>query len=365
LANSRPKPWPYMEKGYNNFHCFIDKTMKRFDENTKVVLVEGLPAVGKSAFAQELADELEMKYFPMSTLDSMYINAYGFDLRKLDDKIPARTRSFDEMRFLREPAHEQSILFQIHKLQFKMHQYFDAMAHLFNTGQGVVLDRSLYSDFIFAEAMYKCGYLNKDGWKAYYKFYDSCVKVAIKPHLVIYLDVPIPTVMDNIKKRNIPNESKTVNEKFLETLEESYKLKFLRDIETHSELLVYDWTEPGDTEVIVEDIERIDFDVHDEDIHNPKMMDWRFRKEWDAVEKRWEFTDQKINLITPCFMHSVLHIPALVADGNEMNEYYRVVDETPGLKFDYGFNPSMGDPYLWKLTRKIKFPASGTHTSFS
>lgn len=36
-----------------------------------------------------------------------------------------------------------------------------------------------------------------------------------------------------------------------------YKQKYLRDITTHAELLVYDWSNGGETEVIVEDIERI------------------------------------------------------------------------------------------------------------
>ena len=39
----------------------------------------------------------------------------------------------------------------------------DALAHVFNTGQGVVMDRSPYSDFVFIEAMFKCGYVDKIG----------------------------------------------------------------------------------------------------------------------------------------------------------------------------------------------------------
>lgn len=32
-----------------------------------------------------------------------------------------------------------------------------------STGQGVVLERSIYGDFVFAEAMYKHGYINAGG----------------------------------------------------------------------------------------------------------------------------------------------------------------------------------------------------------
>lgn len=31
----------------------------------------------------------------------------------------------------------------------------------FSTGQGVVLERSIYSDFVFVEAMYNQGYIRK------------------------------------------------------------------------------------------------------------------------------------------------------------------------------------------------------------
>lgn len=39
----------------------------------------------------------------------------------------------------------------------------DALAHLLSTGQGVVLDRCVYSDFVFAEAMASQGYISKAG----------------------------------------------------------------------------------------------------------------------------------------------------------------------------------------------------------
>lgn len=48
---------------------------------------------------------------------------------------------------------------------------------------------------------------------------------------------------------------------------------------THAELLIYDWSSYGDVEVVVEDIERIDFDSFDK--YDTKMKDWRLPSEWD------------------------------------------------------------------------------------
>lgn len=40
-------------------------------------------------------------------------------------------------------------------------------------------------------------------------------------------------------------------------MEDVYKNNFLKDINTHAELLVYDWSNGGDIELVVEDVERI------------------------------------------------------------------------------------------------------------
>jgi len=64
-----------------------------------------MPAVGKSAFAKTLAEELDMKYFPMVTMDLMYVNFYGYDMRQLDPELPKGVRSYDEKRFFRVIMH--------------------------------------------------------------------------------------------------------------------------------------------------------------------------------------------------------------------------------------------------------------------
>lgn len=52
----------------------------------------------------------------------------------------------------------------------------------------------------------------------------------------------------------------------------------------HSELLVYDWSESGDTEVVVEDIERLDFEKYGK--NDLKMSDWQLPDEDSWIEKR-------------------------------------------------------------------------------
>lgn len=40
-------------------------------------------------------------------------------------------------------------------------------------------------------------------------------------------------------------------------MEDTYKRDFLKDINTHSELLVYDWSNGGEVDLVVDDIEQI------------------------------------------------------------------------------------------------------------
>lgn len=177
--------------------------------------------------------------------------------------------------------HSDSMIFV-----FRYLDYCDALAHILNTGQGVVLERSCYSDFVFVEAMFKAGHVSKQFHRAYYEIRANTIEIALKPHLVIYLDVPVDVVQvrhliiyefrewvyrsasqwilfqfqSNIKARGNENEinSEVLKAKsFHEDIEYFYKHEFLKDISAHSELLVYDWSHGGEPEVVTEDVVRI------------------------------------------------------------------------------------------------------------
>ncbi|KAJ4426501.1 hypothetical protein ANN_27315 [Periplaneta americana] len=235
----RPAPFPYKTKSYNMWRAWLqDTTTHRFDENTKIIVVEGPIAAGKTAFAKSLAEDLDMLHMPEVTMDNLYINSYGYDLRKLDPKLPPGTRSFDEKNFCLDPNHENVAKFQILKYKLRYSQYVDALAHLLNTGQGVVLERCVYSDFVFLETMFKSGYVIADVFVAarnvYYDIQSNTLGELMKPHLVIYLDVPVSTVQQRITARNIPHEvnSKVFTEQYLSDMEYFYKQRYLKEIGT-------------------------------------------------------------------------------------------------------------------------------------
>jgi NADH dehydrogenase (ubiquinone) 1 alpha subcomplex subunit 10 len=134
-SKPRPAPFPYQTKPYNLWRAMLqDTTTHRFDENTKIIVVEGPVAAGKSKFAKSLAEDLDMLHMPEVTMDDYYINSYGYDLREVDPQLPPAARSYDERNFCIEPNHQNAASFQIVKYKMRYSQYIDALAHLMNTG---------------------------------------------------------------------------------------------------------------------------------------------------------------------------------------------------------------------------------------
>lgn len=346
----RPKPFPYQEKAYTLLRSMFDKTTWRFDENSKIIVVDGPLAAGKTDFGKALADELEMKFVPEPTMDRIYINKYGYDLRQLDSHLPKETRSFENKQFLTDPHNKLVASFQIKMLSLRFDDYIDALAHLMNTGQGIVLERSVYSDFVFMETMFRHGYISKNARSYYNHILSQIMPELMKPHLVVYLDVPVAEVKNRIKKRNIAYEanSKVLTDDYLKTFEGVYKQQYLKDISTHAELLVYDWSNYGDVEVVVEDIERIDFDRFEKD--ETKMRDWRFWHEEDWNAARMLYTNEKAHLHDH-FNIPRLDVPELLWSADDFTEWCDVWYNAPGNKYRLGYNADMGDTNLLTKTK--------------
>ncbi|XP_030751241.1 NADH dehydrogenase [ubiquinone] 1 alpha subcomplex subunit 10, mitochondrial isoform X2 [Sitophilus oryzae] len=346
----KPKPWAYNEKHFTLLNYPFDKTSSRFDENTKLIVVEGSVAAGKSKFAKEIAKSFGMFYMPEANLDMNYINYYGYDLKNLDPLLAPDCRSFDVMDFLKNPKHKLVARMQIQQYVVRLSQYIDALAHILSTGQGVVLDRCVYSDFVFAETLYNQGFISRPAYKKYYEYRDNTLQELIKPHLVIYLDVPVPNVLENIKKRNISYEvnSPAMNENYLGVLEKFYKQKYLKDISTHAELLVYDWSVEGDMEVVVEDIEAIDFDRFEP--QGTHFKDWDIDSEEEWAMLRYRYASQKHEILAylniPCY-----EVPELLVDPEEADDYHKIMNSAPGEQYLPGFNASMGDKNILFKTK--------------
>ena len=68
------KPWNYKRWGFDYIHALVDGTTKRFNDNSKLVVVDGPPALGKTEVAKALAEEFDMKFVPGWTMENFYVN---------------------------------------------------------------------------------------------------------------------------------------------------------------------------------------------------------------------------------------------------------------------------------------------------
>ncbi|XP_018347336.1 PREDICTED: NADH dehydrogenase [ubiquinone] 1 alpha subcomplex subunit 10, mitochondrial [Trachymyrmex septentrionalis] len=343
----RLPPFDYLHKKYGFWSQLFDPMVDRCDENSKVIVVEGPIAAGKSKVAAKLAEELEMVYLPPPTFDEYYINEYGYDIRTLDDRLSVGSQSCDVQKFLINPYHPNAPMFQFHYFQLKFDQYITALLHLLSTGQGVVLNRSFYTDYVFAKAMTNAGYMRSEALK----FYNDIVNIAklemLRPHLIIYLDLPVDTVMEKIKKRGIPYEvnSKVLTSEYLQDIENIYKLDYLKNIISHSHVLIYDWTNEGDISSIVEDIEMLNFDYEDKTAK--KMSDWRFENVQELRTKRKYYENR--HFLHSDYWRNEYSVPELHYTAEEMEEKYEAMKMVPGYKYAKGYNYKLGDKnILWK-----------------
>lgn len=135
MGIKRPPPFPYDRKKYGILRSLFDSTIARFDDNTKIVVVDGNIAAGKTSFARKLAEELDMRYVHEPDVGQKYINAYGYDLRMMDPELPESAKSFDLKKFYKNPNHENAAAFQFDMFVIRFEFYVDSLCHLLNTGK--------------------------------------------------------------------------------------------------------------------------------------------------------------------------------------------------------------------------------------
>lgn len=60
----------------------------------------------------------------------------------------------------------------------------------------------------------------------------NSISELLRPHLVIYLDVPVEKIMENVKSRNICYEvnSPVLDKQYLSYMEKCYKQEYLQTI---------------------------------------------------------------------------------------------------------------------------------------
>jgi len=274
------KPYPYETKSFNVITEFFDKTMPRICENSKIITVDGNLGVGKNEFAKRIAKEFDLKYIP-SVPDSecFRLRHNNYDIRGLNELLPENLHFYDWENFLKEKDLTNGFVgrLQLQWYREKFEVYSNALRHLFHTGQGVVITRSVFSDHVLAEAMRKCGYVTKNFMDYYYMYRDNSICELLQPHLSIYLDVPLDIVRERLIARGNESElqSPAISDKFLQSIDDIYKNKFIPRMRSTGEVLEVDWADVADDldmDAIATEMAMLTYDS--QDVEDPKFQDW-------------------------------------------------------------------------------------------
>jgi len=217
------------------------------------------------------------------------------------------------------------------------------------------LERSVFADFAFANAMRVKNYIGLDYFKHYfYQRKMTLPALTLYPHLVLYLDCPIEKSLDAIKQRGNEYEISVVDAEYLNVMKESYK-DLLRELRRHSRILVYDWSKPTSVEDIVEDISNIEFDFFQ--WHHGEVHETWFAQKYDA---HWAVLRKKITektMVKQAFEDmSKNEVGELYIDPFDAYHFNAVMHhEVLKSPYNYGFTPK--DPYqgmnIWRLMETL------------
>jgi deoxyadenosine/deoxycytidine kinase len=145
---------------------------------SSIIIIDGNIGCGKSTLTEFIASHYN--YRPM------------FE--------PVKENPFLE-RFYKDPDQYAAVMqFWLMARRFEMHQ--EALRHVAQTGQGVVMDRSIYADWMFARKLNLDGHISDDEYMTYMAMRKVMEKMLYIPWGVIYLKTNPEVCLERIKSRS-------------------------------------------------------------------------------------------------------------------------------------------------------------------
>lgn len=195
----------------------------------RFIVISGLIGVGKSTFAESLADYLEYEPFFEPVDDNPYLERFYKD---------PNTWAYPMQEYLkhRRFAAYQCAAWGIRAGRFK----------------GVVMDRSIHEDTVFASINQKIGTIDELNWNTYLQGFQDFQIFCPEPDVYVYLDATPEKCHERIMKRARPAEQSTnfdnstksegIPLDYLRTLHQGYQ-DWLAEISPRIPTVRLDWSE--------------------------------------------------------------------------------------------------------------------------
>lgn len=184
----------------------------------KFIVVSGIIGVGKSCLTRDLADHLGYEAIFEPVESNPYLARFYKD---------PKTWAYPMQEYLK------------HR-RFAAYQYaYWGIRH--GAFKGVVLDRSLHEDTVFAEINRDLGNIDDLNWRTYLQGFQDFQAFLPEPDLYLFLDAPPEECLKRVGKRDRVEESGLPLD-YLKTLHAGY-LKWLDVIAPRVPVAVVDWLE--------------------------------------------------------------------------------------------------------------------------
>jgi len=223
------------------------------DKLCKWFTVEGLPGSGRADFAEKFCEATGVKNWGAGHLlwELERLKAFGWDKRHQEwsemyeqGMHYLKMREVDVEKFFADPTDPvHSNRMQDHmKLQRHIHS-MDALRHLLTTAEGVMTNRTFHSDYCFAYAMMKMGYMSKNFYEMRYTVSQatadgSNTATDLTPNISFFIETSPEEAFEHIKARGNEAEIKTCNLDFLKYVDEAYRTFWSEDMNNKGCLVV-------------------------------------------------------------------------------------------------------------------------------
>ncbi|MFX0126337.1 MAG: deoxynucleoside kinase [Candidatus Hodarchaeota archaeon] len=168
-----------------------------------IIWVEGIIGSGKSTFSKMLAEKLKLRLIT-EPVDDGYLTIFYENPKKW--AFPMQIDLLHKRYSLQKLAAYEASLAAVGESPY----------------QGVVLDRGLPGDRVFAKLHMLEGNITKVEWKTYLRAYETMTCSLIPPSLMIFLDVEPNTAMARVTNRDRSYERVGVPLEYLIKLQRGY-----------------------------------------------------------------------------------------------------------------------------------------------
>lgn len=164
----------------------------------KLIVIEGNMGIGKSTLCANIAKLLNYKVMDEPVAENPYLEKFYQEPKKY--------------------AFEMQLWIMMRRYQ--MHR--EALQHIKETGQAVLMDRSIYGDTIFAKVNYMDGNILDDSYQTYLQIKNNLISTLRLPDIVVYLDASVDTIYERIQARSRTCEA-GISKEYIEKLDRVYK----------------------------------------------------------------------------------------------------------------------------------------------